>query len=104
MNTFEAPPELRYSQVLATWTGAIAVVLGLFLAAEYGVLASGHYAIAPQSSEQWAKGWKCPADELEEENVSVAECQAMAARVGAIMTARPDWFRPRRSQSGLQAF
>lgn len=71
----------------------MAVVLGLLLAAEYASMASYHYAIKDQSAAQWAKGWRCPPDELEEENVTLAECEAMAARVGAVITARPVWFR-----------
>lgn len=86
--------DVRHGNSLGTWTGVLAVVLGLLLAAEFGVLGGTHFAIGPQTTEQWSKSWRCPADELAEENVSLAECQSMAARVGAIIAARPAWFRP----------
>jgi len=76
----------------ATWGAVMAFVLGLLLAADYGVTASIHHTLSARSAEEWGTRWKCPPDELEEERVSLAECQAMAARVEGIVVARPGWF------------
>lgn len=76
-----------------SWVGAIAVVLGLWLAAAYGVEAARHWVLPSASSGQWSSMWECPEDELIEENVSPRTCEQMAERVGAFIGARADWFR-----------
>ncbi|MFA9461062.1 hypothetical protein [Thiohalorhabdus methylotrophus] len=77
----------------ASWLGAIAVVLGLYLAADFGVEASRQYVLDFPSQEAWADSWECPPDELEEEGVSPVVCDEMASQVSSFLVARPDWFR-----------
>lgn len=79
----------------------MALVLGLLLAADYAVVAGTHHTLDFRFAEQWAQSWKCPLDELEEENVSLAECHAMAARVEALIVARPAWFAPAQIALGV---
>ena len=83
----------RDSDGWPSWVGAIAVVLGLWLAASHGVEASRHWVLPSASSGEWAGMWECPEDELIEENVSLRTCEQMAERVGAFVGARADWFR-----------
>jgi len=82
--------------------GIVVVVLGVFSTAMHGnelmkqaVItqpAAGGEAIAPAD---------CPADELEEEGLSLAECEQLVAHVRTITVSRPDWFRG--FQMGLAA-
>lgn len=84
----------------ASWLGAVAVILGVFLTAVHGnellkqiVLASA----APADGRMPAA--VCPEEELEEEGLTLAECEHMVANVRGLILSAPDWFP--RVQTGL---
>ena len=77
----------------ASALGVIAIVLGVFLTAYHSnevmkqaVLQSA----MPASGEMPAAD--CPEDELEEEGLSLAECEYMVDHVKGIFLSMPDWF------------
>ena len=82
--------------------GIVAIVLGVFLTAMHGNELLKHAVIAQPAAggEQIAEP-DCPADELEEEGLSLAECEQLVAHVRTITVSRPDWFRG--LQMGLSA-
>ncbi|WP_206054831.1 hypothetical protein [Nitrosococcus wardiae] len=73
--------------------GAVAIVLGVLLAAIHGnewmkqgviVQATPASGVVPAA--------ECPEDELEEERLSLAECKQMVANVQNFILSAPDWF------------
>jgi hypothetical protein len=47
----------------------------------------------------------CPPDELEEEGLSLAECEHLVSRLQGIVLSRPDWFPPfQRNLSAIGTF
>lgn len=81
------------SPVWASWLGAIAIVFGLFLAATHANELLKQVVITPDSAAAQNKPLKCPEDELEEEGISMAECELMATNVKNMIVSRPQWFR-----------
>jgi hypothetical protein len=77
----------------ASWLGAVAIVFGIFLAADQGNELMKQIVIAPDSAAVQDKLLKCPEDELEEEGISMAECELMATNIKNMIVSRPDWFR-----------
>lgn len=79
-----------------TWAsclGAVAIVLGVLLTAVHGnewmkqgviVQATPASGVVPAA--------ECPEDELEEEGLSLAECEQMVANVQNFILSAPDWF------------
>lgn len=86
----------------ASWLGVVAIVLGVFLTATHGNEWMKQAVITQpaDAGEQIAEP-DCPADELEEEELSLAECEQLVAHVQTITVSRPDWFRG--FQIGLSA-
>ncbi len=77
----------------ASALGVVAIVLGVFLTAYHAnewmknpVLINN----MPASGEMPAAD--CPQGELEEEGISVAECEFMVTQVEGIVLSMPDWF------------
>ncbi|MBA3564279.1 MAG: hypothetical protein H0W33_09785 [Gammaproteobacteria bacterium] len=85
----------------ASCLGVVAIVFGIFLTATHGNEWMKQAVIAqPASSEQVAEA-DCPEDELEEEGISLAECEQLVANIETMTVSRPDWFRG--FQMGLAA-
>lgn len=79
----------------ASALGAIAVVLGLLLTATHANEWMKQAVIANSTpAGQQLPTADCPADELEEEGLSLAECEHLVARVQALVLSQPEWFAP----------
>lgn len=77
----------------ASALGVVAVVLGVFLTAYHGNEWMKHSVMVsamPASGQMPAAD--CPEEELEEEGLSLAECEYLVERVGGIVLSMPDWF------------
>lgn len=94
MHTQPINPETgRSAPAWASCLGVVAVVLGILLTAMHanewmkqGVLAQ----VTPASKILPAA--RCPADELEEEGLSAAECEYMVSRLEGLIQVTPQWF------------
>ncbi|PCJ25207.1 MAG: hypothetical protein COA96_07855 [SAR86 cluster bacterium] len=75
------------------WLGAIAVLFGLLLLASQGNELLKQVVIAPGSIAELGVEAQCRADELEEEELSLQECQLMVSNIQIILASSPDWFR-----------
>lgn len=90
------PPRSRASS--GAWNsavGAVAVVLALLLSASHAnewMKQAVISAATPETLQLPAAD--CPEDELEEEGLSLAECEHLVARVQAYVLAAPSWFAP----------
>ena len=88
-----AAPSAGFGPGAASWLGIAIVVLGVLFAAHEGneTMRQGvlKYA-APANLELPAA--ECPADELEEEGLSVAECEQLVEDVRSYLVSMPDWF------------
>ena len=81
------------AHVWHSWLGIVAVLLGVLLAATYATewmkpLVLEH---ATSSNDNLPMA-DCPEDELEEEGLSVAECEQMVLHVTSYLISAPDWF------------
>lgn len=79
--------------VWASWLGVITIVFGILLTASHGNEWMKQAVIThsmPASGEMSAAD--CPPEELEEEGLSLAECEHMVANVKGIALSAPDWF------------
>jgi hypothetical protein len=82
--------------------GIVAIVLGVFSTAMYGnELMKQAIITQPVAGGEAIAPADCPADELEEEGLSLAECEQLVAHVRTITVSRPEWFRG--FQMGLAA-
>ena len=78
----------------ASWLGAVAVVLGIALAATHGTeLMKQAVSGAPAIPADKVSAADCREDELEEEGLSFAECRQMVANVENLTVSRSAWFR-----------
>ncbi|MEQ8230230.1 MAG: hypothetical protein RLW61_10925 [Gammaproteobacteria bacterium] len=77
----------------ASALGAIAVVLGVFLTALHANEVMKQYVVtAAMPADGVMPPADCPAEELEEEGLSRAECEYMVAHVAGIALSSPAWF------------
>ncbi|ODN65869.1 hypothetical protein [Methylophaga muralis] len=77
----------------ASILGVVAIVLGVFLTAMHGTETMKQLVIPanmPVSGEMPEAD--CPLDELEEEGISLAECEFLVDHVKGIALSSPDWF------------
>lgn len=77
----------------ASWLGVITIVFGVFLTTSHGNEWMKQAVIShsmPASGEMPAAD--CPVGELEEEGLSLVECEHMVANVKGIALSAPDWF------------
>lgn len=77
----------------ASWLGAITIVFGILLTTSHGNEWMKQAVIThsmPASGEMPAAD--CPPEELEEEGLSLAECEHMVDNVKGIALSAPDWF------------
>ena len=82
-----------------SWIGVAAILLGVLFAAFEGNEWMRQFVIensTPPSLELPAAN--CRADELEEEGLSLAECEQMVAEIRSYIVSAPDWF------SGVQGW
>jgi hypothetical protein len=96
MRRTQSAKDAHTSQRTPAWAsclGVVAIVLGVMLTATHAnewmrqaVLAR----FAPASKVLPAA--ECPADELEEEGISLAECEYMVSRLEGLIQATPEWF------------
>ena len=77
----------------ASWLGIIAVVLGIFLTAAHGneLMKQAVIAQSTPAGDQFPAA-DCPEDELEEERLSLAECEHMVAKIQGVILYTPGWF------------
>ena len=73
------------------WIGVTSVLFGVLLLANHGNEILRQFVIAPGVADESAAD--CRADELEEENLSLRECQLMVSNVQIILASSPSWFR-----------
>lgn len=83
----------KYVPNWASILGVVAIMLGVFLTGLHGTEAMKQSVIAthmPASGEMPAAD--CPEEELEEEGISVAECEYLVDRVEGFAMSMPDGF------------
>lgn len=81
------------SQGNINWGGVIVVLFGLLFAASQANEWMSLLVIEPGSAVDRGLSAACRADELEEENISLRECELMVANVEIILASRPEWVR-----------
>ena len=88
-----APPPTPAGPGWASALGAVAIVLGVFLAAFHGTewMKQTVYVGAMPADGQLPAP-ECPAAELREEGLSAAECAYMVEHVRGLALSTPDWF------------
>lgn len=74
--------------------GLVAVLFGILLFANHGNELLKQLVLIPGSISQQGISADCREDELEEENISLFECQLLVANIQIALASSPDWFRP----------
>lgn len=77
-----------------TGLGVVAVLFGVLLLASQGTELLKQSVILPGSAAELGLPADCRPDELEEEGLSLEECQLMVSSVRITLASSPDWFRP----------
>lgn len=77
-----------------SWLAVVIMLFGLLLLASHSNELLKQAVIGPGSSADLGYAADCRADELEEEQLSLEECQLMVSNVRIILSSSPDWFRP----------
>lgn len=77
-----------------SWLAVVIMLFGLLSLASHGTEMLKQAVIGPGSSADLGFAADCRADELEEEQLSLEECQLMVSNVRIILSSSPDWFRP----------
>ena len=87
---------MQNSLARANVTGLAAVItlFGLLLLASHSNELLRQIVIAPGSSADLGVEAACRADELEEEQLSLQECQLLVVDVQIVLSSSPAWFRP----------
>lgn len=76
-----------------SWLAVVIMLFGLLLLASHSNELLKQAVIAPGSSADLGFAADCPADELEEEQLSLEECQLMVSNVRIILSSSPQWYR-----------
>ncbi len=76
-----------------SWLAAVVMLFGLLAFAGHSNELLKQIVIAPGGSADLGLAADCRADELEEEQLSLAECQLMVSNVRIILNSSPGWFR-----------
>ena len=76
-----------------SWLAVVIMLFGLLLLASHSNELLKQAVIGPGSSADLGFSGDCPADELEEEQLSLEECQLMVSNVRIILSSSPEWFR-----------
>jgi len=77
-----------------SWLAVILMLFGLLLLASHGNELLKQAVMVPDSSAALGVAADCRVDELEEEQLSLEECQLMVSNVRIILSSSPQWFRP----------
>ena len=85
-------PESSTGPAWASWLGAIAIVLGVYLTAVHGNEWMTQYVMSNYMPEGAVPAAVCPEAELEEEGIEVEECEYLLAQVYGLDASTPDWF------------
>jgi len=81
------------STAWASAVGIAAIVLGLLFTAGQGTEWMRQYDLAAATpADLVLPAARCPPDELEEEGLSVAECEQLVENVRSYLVSMPDWF------------
>jgi hypothetical protein len=81
------------SQGNINWGGIVVVLFGLLFAASQANELLSLLVIEPDSAADRGLSAACRPDELEEENLSLRECELMVANVQITLASRPEWVR-----------
>lgn len=76
-----------------TGFGVVAVLFGLLLLAYQGTEVLQQAVIAPGTAAELGIAADCRPDELEEEALSLEECQLMVSNVQIMLASSPAWYR-----------
>jgi len=84
----------RGSDFNPTWLGVVAVLFGVLLLASQSTELLKQLVIAPGTTAELGIAADCRSDELEEEGLSLLECQLLVSNVQISLASSPGWFRP----------
>jgi len=76
-----------------SWLGVIVVLFGLLFVASQGNEVLKQIVMAPGSAAALGEPANCRADELEEEGLSLLECELLVSSVQITLVSTPNWFR-----------
>lgn len=103
MRESQSPVETQASRLAPAWAsclGVVAIVLGMLLTATHASEWMKQDVFARFTPEnKTLPTAECPVDELEEEELSLAECEYMVARLEGLIQTTPEWFA--KTQSAL---
>ena len=90
--TNKAASRLPEGPAWASWLGAIAIVLGVFLTAVQGNEWMTQYVMSNYMPDGGKPAAVCPEEELEEEGLALEECEYLLTQVYGLDASTPDWF------------
>lgn len=79
--------------VWSSWLGIMAIAFGIYLSAVHGTEVLSHIVYAPDTAAVHDIPIDCEEEELEEEGISLEECNLMGTNVKNVILSSPDWFR-----------
>ena len=85
--------EKRIARVDVSWLAVVIMLFGLLLLASHGNELLKQAVIGPGSSADLGIAADCRVDELEEEQLTLEECQLMVSNVRIILSSSPEWYR-----------
>ena len=94
MGKYENQVEFKGNKINTKWIGLVAVIFGVLLLANHSNELLKQLVIAPGSVAELGVPADCRADELEEEGLSLLECELMVSNVQITLVSSPEWFRP----------
>lgn len=86
--------ENEIAKANVSWLAVVIMLFGLLLLASHSNELLKQTVIGPGSSADLGFAADCRSDELEEEQLSLEECQLMVSSVRIILSSSPEWFRP----------
>lgn len=85
--------ENEIAKANVSWLAVIIMLFGLLSLASHGNELLKQTVIGPGNSADLGMAAACRADELEEEQLSLDECQLMVSNVRIILSSSPQWYR-----------
>ena len=89
----EAPRVNSFQPAWTSWLGTTAILFGIFLTAVHGNEVLSHLVYEPDSAAMHDIPIDCEEDELDEEGITLEECNLMGTTVKNVILSSPDWFR-----------
>jgi hypothetical protein len=89
----EASRVNSFQPAWTSWLGVMAILFGIFLTAAHGNQVLSHLVYEPDSAAMHDISIDCEEDELEEEGITLEECNLMGTTVKNVILSSPDWFR-----------